>query len=104
MAKTRNVPMITSAFHAKGMVPNPVTKGNEFTVPDFIEKIIKYSELISDIRDFCRQQHFFTSQKGFQEITTTYLANQKIATIDQAMQATWIMPHYRIQCTYTIFY
>jgi hypothetical protein len=40
--------MITSAFHAKGMVPKPVTKGNEFTVPDFIEKIIKYSELISD--------------------------------------------------------
>jgi hypothetical protein len=47
-AKTRNVPMITSAFHAKGMVPKPATKGNEFTVPDFIEKIIKYSELISD--------------------------------------------------------
>ena len=47
-AKTRNAPMITSAFHAKGMVPKPVTKGNEFTVPDFIEKIIKYSELISD--------------------------------------------------------
>ena len=40
--------MITSAFHAKGMVPKPVIKGNEFTVPDFIEKIIKYSELISD--------------------------------------------------------
>ncbi len=40
--------MITSAFHAKGMVPKPVTKGNEFTVSDFIEKIIKYSELISD--------------------------------------------------------
>jgi hypothetical protein len=37
-AKTRNAPMITSAFHAKGMVPKPVTKGNEFTVPDFIEK------------------------------------------------------------------
>jgi hypothetical protein len=47
-AKTRNGPMITSAFIAKGMVPKPVTKGNEFTVPDFIEKIIKYSELISD--------------------------------------------------------
>jgi hypothetical protein len=30
------------------IVPKPVTKGNEFTVPDFIEKIIKYSELISD--------------------------------------------------------
>ena len=30
-AKTRNAPMITSAFHAKGMVPKPVTKGNEFT-------------------------------------------------------------------------
>jgi hypothetical protein len=40
--------MITSAFHAKGMVPKTVTKGNEFTVPDFIEKTIKYSELISD--------------------------------------------------------
>ncbi len=40
--------MITSTFHAKGMVPKPVIKGNEFTVPDFIEKIIKYSELISD--------------------------------------------------------
>jgi hypothetical protein len=39
---------ITSAFHAKGMVPKPVTKGDEFTVLDFIEKIIKYSELISD--------------------------------------------------------
>ncbi len=47
-AKTRNAPMITSAFHAKGVVPKPVTKDNEFTVPDFIEKIIKYSELISD--------------------------------------------------------
>ncbi len=47
-AKTRNAPMILSAFHAKGMVPKPVTKGNEFTVPDFIENIIKYSELISD--------------------------------------------------------
>ncbi len=47
-AKTRNVPMIMSTFHAKGMVPKPVTKGNVFTVPDFIEKIIKYSELISD--------------------------------------------------------
>jgi hypothetical protein len=40
--------MITSTFHAKGMVPNPVTKCYEFTVSDFIEKIIKYSELISD--------------------------------------------------------
>ena len=39
--KTRNVPMITKAFNVKGMVPKPVTKGNEFTVPDFIEKIIK---------------------------------------------------------------
>jgi hypothetical protein len=47
-AKARNVPMITKAFHAKGIVPKPVTKGNESTVPDFIEKIIKYSELISD--------------------------------------------------------
>jgi hypothetical protein len=47
-AKTRNVPMITKMFHAKGMVPKPVTKGNENTAPDFIEKIIKYSELISD--------------------------------------------------------
>jgi hypothetical protein len=47
-AKTRNAPMITSAFHAKGVVPKPATKGNEFTVPDFIEKIIKYSELIKD--------------------------------------------------------
>jgi hypothetical protein len=64
--------MITSAFHAKGTVPKPVTKGNEFTVPDFIEKILKYSELISDNKkNFCRQQHFFTSQQGFQEITTT---------------------------------
>jgi hypothetical protein len=40
--------MITKAFHAKGMVPKPFTKGNESTAPDFIEKIIKYSELISD--------------------------------------------------------
>jgi hypothetical protein len=40
--------MIMSAFIAKVMVPKPVTKGNEFTVPNFIEKIIKYSELISD--------------------------------------------------------
>ncbi len=46
--KTTNAPMITSTFHAKGMVPKPVTKGNESSVPDFIEKIIKYSELISD--------------------------------------------------------
>jgi hypothetical protein len=47
-AKTTNAPMITSAFHAKGMVPNPVTRGNESTVPDLIDRIIKYSELISD--------------------------------------------------------
>ncbi len=40
--------MITKAFHAKGMVPKPVTKGNESTVSEFIEKIIKCSELISD--------------------------------------------------------
>ncbi len=40
--------MITKTFHAKGMVPKPVAKGNESTVPDFIEKIIKYRELISD--------------------------------------------------------
>ncbi len=72
IAKTRNAPMITKTFHAKGMVPKPVTKGNESTVPDFIEKIIKYSELISDNKkDFCRQQHFFTSHQGFQEINTT---------------------------------
>ncbi len=47
-AKTRNAPMITKMFHAKGMISKPVTKSNESTVPDFIEKIIKYSELISD--------------------------------------------------------
>jgi hypothetical protein len=47
-AKTRNAPMIKSTFIAKGMVPKPVTKSNELAVPDFIEKIIKYSELISD--------------------------------------------------------
>jgi hypothetical protein len=47
-AKTRNVPMIISGFHAKDMVLKPVTWGNEFTVPDFIEKIIKHSKLISD--------------------------------------------------------
>ncbi len=47
-AKARNAPLITKTFHAKGMVPKPVTKGDESTVPDFIEKIIKYSELISD--------------------------------------------------------
>jgi hypothetical protein len=47
-AKTRNAPMVMSTFHAKGMVSKPVTKDNEFTVPDCIEKIIKYSELISD--------------------------------------------------------
>jgi hypothetical protein len=40
-AKTRNAPMITKTFHAKGVVPKPVTKDNESTVPDFIEKIIK---------------------------------------------------------------
>jgi hypothetical protein len=45
-AKTRNTPMITSTFHGKGMVLKPVTKSNEFTVPDFIEMIIKYSELM----------------------------------------------------------
>ncbi len=27
-AKTRNAPMITSTFHAKGMVQKPVTKSN----------------------------------------------------------------------------
>jgi hypothetical protein len=47
-AKTKKAPMITKTFHAKSRVPKPVTKGNENTVPDFIEKIIKYSELISD--------------------------------------------------------
>ena len=30
------------------MVPKPVTKGNESKVHEFIEKIIKYSELISN--------------------------------------------------------
>jgi hypothetical protein len=47
-SKTRNALMITKTFHAKGMVPKPVTKGNESTGPEFIEKIVKYSELISD--------------------------------------------------------
>jgi hypothetical protein len=47
-AKTKFAPMIMSAFHAKGMVPKPVTKGNELTVLDFVEGIIKYCELISD--------------------------------------------------------
>jgi hypothetical protein len=47
-AKTRNAPMITKAFNVKGMVPKPVTKGNESKVHEFIEKIIKYSELISN--------------------------------------------------------
>jgi hypothetical protein len=47
-AKTRNAAMITKMLHAKGMVPKPVTKGNESTFPDFIEKIVKCSELISD--------------------------------------------------------
>ncbi len=46
--KTRNVPMITKAFNVKGMVPKPVTQGNESKVHEFIEKIIKYSELISN--------------------------------------------------------
>jgi hypothetical protein len=47
-AKNTNAPMIMSAFYAKGMVPKPFKRDNESTVPDFIEKIIKYSELISD--------------------------------------------------------
>jgi hypothetical protein len=47
-SKTRNALMITKTFHAKGMVPKPVTKGNESTIPDFMKKIIKYIELISD--------------------------------------------------------
>ncbi len=46
--KTRNAPMITKALNVKGMVPKPVTKGNESKVHEFIEKIIKYSELISN--------------------------------------------------------
>jgi hypothetical protein len=40
--------MITKAFNVKGMVPKPVTKGNESKVHEFIKKIIKYSELISN--------------------------------------------------------
>jgi hypothetical protein len=39
--------MITKAFNVKGMVPKPVTKGNESKAHEFIEKIIK-SELISN--------------------------------------------------------
>ncbi len=71
-AKTRNAPMITSTFHAKGMVPKPVPKGNEFTVPNFIEKIIKYSELISDNKKTSADNSISSlSQQGFQEITTT---------------------------------
>jgi hypothetical protein len=46
--KTKNAPMITKAFNVKGMVPKPVTKGNESEVHEFIEKLIKYSELISN--------------------------------------------------------
>ncbi len=46
--KTRNGPMITKAFNVKVMVPKPDTKGNESKVHEFIEKIIKYSELISN--------------------------------------------------------
>jgi hypothetical protein len=46
--KTRNAPMITKAFNVKGMVLKPVTKGNESEVHEFIEKIIKNSELISN--------------------------------------------------------
>jgi hypothetical protein len=45
--KARNVPIITKVFNVKGMVPKPVTKGNESKVHEFIENIIKYSELIS---------------------------------------------------------
>ncbi len=40
--------MITKAFNVKGMVPKPVTKENESKVHECIEKIIKYSELISN--------------------------------------------------------
>ncbi len=40
--------MITKAFNVKGMVPKSVTKGNESKIHEFIEKIIKYSELISN--------------------------------------------------------
>jgi hypothetical protein len=35
--KTRNAPMITKAFNGKGMVPKPVTKGNESKVHELIE-------------------------------------------------------------------
>ncbi len=91
-AKTRHVPMITSALHAMGMVPKPVTKGNEFTVPDFIEKIIKYSELISDNKKTSADNSISSPlSKVFRK--SHNVANQKIATIDQAMQSTWIMPH-----------
>ncbi len=83
--------MITSTFHAKGMVPKPVTKGNEFT-PDFIEKIIKYSELIIDNKKTSADNSFLHFSARFSG-NHHNLANQKIATIDQAMQATWIMPH-----------
>ncbi len=46
--KTRNAAMVTKAFNVKGMVPKPATKGNESKAHEFIEKIIKYSELISN--------------------------------------------------------
>jgi hypothetical protein len=91
-AKTRNAPMITSTFHAKDMVPKPVTKGNESTVSDFIEKIIKYSELTTDNKKTSADNSISSFlSKVFKK--SLQLANQKIATIDQAIQATWIMPH-----------
>jgi hypothetical protein len=90
-AKTRNVPMITKTFHAKGMVPKLVTKGNESTVSDFIEKVIKYSELISDKKRLLQTTAFLHFSARFSG-NHYNVADWKIATINQAMQATSIIP------------
>jgi hypothetical protein len=36
--KTRNAPVTTKAFNVKGMVPKPVTKGNESKVHECIKR------------------------------------------------------------------
>ncbi len=90
-AKTRHLPMITKTFHAKGMLPKPVTKGNESTVPDFIEKIIKYSELISDNNKTSTDNSISSLlSKVFRK--SLQCSKPEDRTINQAMQATSIMP------------
>jgi hypothetical protein len=88
-AKTRNAPMITKMFHAKGMVPKPVTNGNESTVPDFIEKIIKYSELISDNKKTSADNSIYST---LSKVFRKSLQRSKPEDRNHTMQVTSIVP------------